>query len=67
MENYVLQIGQNKVRNLIRKDLLKPVWMWKFIQTTDSNHELPIAASIRSRQFNSAAPNTASIADITLT
>lgn len=49
----------------MRKALLKPVWKRKFIHTTDSKHDLPIAANILNRQFNQTAPNTAYVADIT--
>lgn len=65
MENQGIQIGRYKVRSLMRKALLKPVWKRKFIHTTDSKHDLPIAANILNRQFNQTAPNTAYVADIT--
>ena len=65
MENQGIQIGRYEVRSLMRKALLKPVWKRKFIHTTDSKHDLPIAANILNRQFNQTAPNTAYVADIT--
>lgn len=65
MENQGIQIGRYKVRSLMRKALLKPVWKRKFIHTTDSKHDLPVAANVLDRQFNPTAPNTAYVADIT--
>ena len=49
----------------MRKAGLKPVWKRKFIHTTDSKHDLPIAANVLDRQFNPVAPNMAYVADIT--
>ena len=37
----------------------------KFVVTTDSKHNLPIAANILDRQFNPVAPNIAWVGDIT--
>jgi putative transposase len=59
------RIGRYKVRNLMRKAALKPVWKRKFIHTTDSKHDLPIAANVLNRQFNPPAPNMAYVSDIT--
>ena len=63
--NQGIQIGRYKVRSLMREAGLKPVWKRKFIHTTHSKHQLPIAANILARQFNPAAPNTAFVTDIT--
>ncbi len=49
----------------MRQADLKPVWKRKFIHTTDSKHNLPIAANILDRQFNPVAPNIAWVGDIT--
>ena len=38
-------MGRYKVRSWMRKAVLKPVWKRKFVHTTDSKHDLPIAAS----------------------
>lgn len=58
-------IGRYKVRSLMRKADLKPVWKRKFVHTTDSKHDLPIAANVLNRQFNPTAPNLAYVSDIT--
>jgi putative transposase len=58
-------IGRYKVRSMMRKAALKPVWKRKFVHTTDSKHDLPIAANVLNRRFNPAAPNLAYVSDIT--
>ena len=65
MENQGIRIGRYKVRSLMRKSALTPVWKRKFIHTTNSKHDLPIAANLLNRQFNPVAPNTAYVSDIT--
>jgi putative transposase len=60
-----IQIGRYKVRSLMRQADLKPVWKRKFIHTTDSKHNLPIAQNILARQFNPVRPNAAFVTDIT--
>lgn len=47
--NQGIQIGCYKVRSLMREANLKPVWKRKFIHTTDSKHNLPIAANVLAR------------------
>lgn len=65
MRNQGIEIGRYKVRSLMRKASLKPVWKRKFIHTTDSKHNLPVAANVLNRQFNPSAPNMAYVSDIT--
>ena len=60
-----ITIGRYKVRQLMQAANLKPVWKRKFIHTTDSKHDLPIAENILARQFNPVAPNVAYVSDIT--
>ncbi len=60
-----IQIGRHKTRRLMRQAGLKPVWKRKFVHTTDSKHDMPIAANILNRQFNPVAPNVAYVTDIT--
>ena len=59
-------MGRYKVRSLMRQAALKPVWKRKFVHTTDSKHDLPIAANVLNRQFNPSAPNLAYVSDITV-
>lgn len=65
LANKGVQIGRYKVRRLMRQASLKPVWKRKFIHTTNSKHDLPIAPNILARQFNPTAPNVAYVSDIT--
>jgi transposase InsO family protein len=65
LANEGFQIGRYRVRSLMRKAALKPVWKRKFVHTTDSKHDLPIAANVLNRQFNPTAPNLAYVNDIT--
>jgi len=65
LSNQGIVTGRFKVRRLMLQAGLKPVWKRKFVHTTDSKHDLPIAANILARQFNPAAPNKAYVSDIT--
>ncbi len=65
LEDQGIQIGRYKVRKLMHQSNLKPVWKRKFIHTTDSKHDMPVAANILARQFDPVAPNTAFVSDIT--
>jgi putative transposase len=65
LSNRGVDAGRFKVRRLMRQAGLKPVWKRKFIHTTDSTHDLPIAANILARQFNPVVPNMAYVSDIT--
>jgi len=58
-------IGRYKVRRLMREAGLKPVWQKKFVNTTDSKHDLPVAENLLNRQFNSVKSNQAWTSDIT--
>ena len=58
-------IGRYKVRRLMREAGLRPVWKKKFVNTTDSKHDLPVAENLLNRQFNPAKSNQAWTSDIT--
>jgi transposase InsO family protein len=58
-------IGRYRVRRLMREAALRPVWKRKFVHTTDSKHDLPVAQNLLNRQFAVAAPNQAWTSDIT--
>lgn len=60
-----LMIGRYRVRRLMRQHGLRPSWKRKFVHTTDSRHNLPVAENILDRQFEPAAPNRAWVSDIT--
>lgn len=57
--------GRFLVRRLMREAGLRSVWRRKFIHTTNSRHDHPIAANVLNRQFDPAARNLAWVADIT--
>ena len=58
-------IGRYRVRRLMRESALRPVWKRKFIHTTDSKHNLPVAENLLDRKFEAASPNQAWVSDIT--
>lgn len=58
-------MGRYKVRRLMREAGLKPVWKKKFVSTTDSKHDLPVAENLLNRQFNPPKSNQAWTSDIT--
>lgn len=60
-----LSAGRHRVRRLMKEQGLQARWKRKFVHTTDSRHDLPVAANVLDRQFNPAAPNQAWAADIT--
>jgi transposase InsO family protein len=60
-----IAIGRFKVRRIMREAGLKPVWKRKFVSTTDSKHDLPVAENLLARQFNPQQVNQAWTSDIT--
>lgn len=60
-----MMIGRYKVRRLMRQAGIVPVWKRKFVQTTNSKHDLPVAENLLNRQFNPKEPNNAWVSDIT--
>jgi len=60
-----VRVGRYRVRRLMKLHQLRPTWKRKFIHTTDSKHDLPLAANLLKRQFNPAAANRVWVADIT--
>lgn len=60
-----IPVGRYRVRRLMREHRLRPVWKRKFVHTTNSKHDLPIASNLLARQFNPPVANQAWVADIT--
>lgn len=58
-------IGRFKVRRLMKENGLRPTWKRKFVHTTNSNHDLPVAENLLNRQFNPEGINRSWVADIT--
>lgn len=64
MKSQGFRVGRYRVRRLMREAALKPVWKRKFIHTTDSKHQLPVAPNVLDRQFNPTGANKAYVCDI---
>lgn len=60
-----MEMGLYKIRRLMRTNDLRSAWKRKFVHTTDSKHDLPIAENVLNRQFEPDAANKAWVADIT--
>ena len=60
-----VKMGRFRVRRLMRVNGLRPVWKRKFVNTTNSKHNLPVAPNLLDRQFNVAQPDQAWVTDIT--
>lgn len=60
-----VDIGRHRCRTLMKANQLRPKWKRKFVHTTNSRHDLPVAANVLDRQFTPARPNAAWVSDIT--
>jgi transposase InsO family protein len=60
-----LPAGRHRVRRLMKQHGLRARWKRTFVHTTDSRHDLPVAANVLDRRFKPAAPDQAWVADIT--
>lgn len=58
-------LGRTRVRRLMQRHGLQACWKRKFVHTTDSRHDLPVADNLLNRRFNPSAPNRVWVADIT--
>jgi len=65
-KKYGLVVSKRRIGNIMKLLNLVPKMRKKFkINTTDSNHNLPIAPNILNRDFNSEVPDTKYVGDIT--
>ena len=60
-----IPVGKNRLQKLMQKHGLRAKGKKRFKVTTDSQHDLPIAANLLDRQFVVAAPDTVWVGDIT--
>lgn len=60
-----VQLGRYKMRRLMKAYQLRATWKRKFVHTTDSKHDLPVAGNVLGRQFDVTVPNRAWVSDIT--
>lgn len=58
-------VGKERVRKLMQRHGIKARCKRKFVTTTDSKHDLPIAPNLLERNFKPAAPNRVWTSDIT--
>ena len=64
-EPYFARVSKNRVARHMRAMGLRCKTTRKFVVTTDSKHDEPVAANILNRQFSVSAPNTVWVSDIT--
>lgn len=60
-----VRISRYKARKLMKKHGLRTTWKRKFMHTTDSKHDLPVADNLLDRNFSPEGPDQAWVADIT--
>jgi len=60
-----IRVGKERVRRLMQQHGLKAKTKRKFVVTTGSRHNLPVAPDLVQRQFNPDAPNQIWTGDIT--
>lgn len=60
-----IRVGKERVRRLMKRHGIKASGKRKFVVTTDSKHNLPIAPNLLERNFAPAAPNQVWTRDIT--
>ena len=60
-----MRVGKERVRKLMQRHGIKARGKKKFVVTTDSKHDMPIAANLLARNFTPEAPNQVWTSDIT--
>lgn len=60
-----IRLGKERVRKLMQRHGIKARGKRKFVVTTDSKHNLPIAPNLLERNFTPEAPNQVWSSDIT--
>lgn len=60
-----VRVGKERVRRLMKQHGIKARGKRKFVVTTDSKHDLPIAPNLLNRNFQPDAPNCVWTSDIT--
>ncbi len=60
-----IRVGKERVRKLMQRHGIKAKGKRKFVVTTDSKHDLPIAPNLLSRDFRADRPNQKWTSDIT--
>ena len=66
LKNRGINIGKGRVEKLMKKAGIKPETQKMFrVNTTDSNHRMPVSANLLKRVFQVARPNQVWVTDIT--
>ncbi len=60
-----VRVGKERIRRLMKQHGIKARGKRKFVVTTDSRHDLPIAPNLLNRDFQPARPNAVWTSDIT--
>ena len=60
-----IRCGRHRVARIMRKHAIRAVLKERFIVTTDSKHELPVAENLLEQKFECKKPNARWLADIT--
>ena len=60
-----IRVGKERVRKMMQRHGIKARGKRKFVVTTDSKHDLPIAPNLLQRNFTATEPNTVWTSDIT--
>ena len=60
-----IQCSENRVARLMRINGIQAKLRRRFVATTDSNHNLPVAENVLDRKFMAERPNEAWVSDIT--
>jgi putative transposase len=60
-----IRVGKERVRRLMQQHGIKAKTKRKFVVTTDSRHNLPVAPDLVQRRFNPEVPNQIWTGDIT--
>jgi transposase InsO family protein len=60
-----VRVGKERVRKLMAQHGIRARHKRKFIATTNSNHNLPVAPNLPERNFTASAPNQVWTSDIT--
>ena len=60
-----IRVGKERVRRMMRQHGIRAKTKRKFVVTTDSKHNLPVAPDLVQRKFNPEVPNQLWSGDIT--
>jgi transposase InsO family protein len=65
LQAHGIRVSKKRIERLMRENELVARQKRRFVHTTDSNHEHPIAPNVLERDFEAKAPNEAWVGDVT--